>query len=156
MCNLYQSKGSSFITESKYPLTVGEPVVIYLSKTIPLGTCLYFDRFFSTQKLLDIFKIKKMLSTGTVMKNNIPKTVNLVSDKILVKKPRETMIQYVREDRKVCLIKWFDNKPIHLLSNECGKNAINVCKRWNKMKIDVPRHIIVKQVNKNMGRVDLC
>lgn len=128
---VYQGKGSSFITESKYPLTVGESVVIHLSKTIPPGTCLYFDRFFTTQKLLDILKTKKILSTGTVMKNNIPKMVNLVSDKILMKKPRGTTIQYVREDKKVCLIKWFDNKPIHLLSTECGKNPIDVCKRWN-------------------------
>lgn len=156
---VYQGKGSSFITESKYPLTVGESAVIHLSKTIPPGTCLYFDRFFTTQKLLDILKTKKILSTGTVMKNNIPKTVNLVSDKILMKKPRGTTIQYVREDKKVCLIKWFDNKPIHLLSTECVKNPIDVCKRWNKIKrvnIDVPQPIIVKQYNENMGGVDLC
>ncbi|KAL4100977.1 hypothetical protein QTP88_020998 [Uroleucon formosanum] len=31
---VYQGKGSSFITESKYPLTVGESAVINLSKTI--------------------------------------------------------------------------------------------------------------------------
>jgi len=59
-------KGSSFITESKYPLTGGESAVIHLSKTIPPGTCLYFDRFFTTQKLLDILKTKKILSIGNV------------------------------------------------------------------------------------------
>jgi len=32
---IYQGKGSSFITESKYPLTVAESAVIHLSKTIP-------------------------------------------------------------------------------------------------------------------------
>jgi len=112
---VYQGKGSSFITESKYHLTVGESAVIHLSKTLPPGTCLYFDRFLTTQKLIDILKTKKILSTGTVMKNNILKTVNLVSDKILMKKPRGTTIQYVREDKKACLIKWFDYKPCNVL-----------------------------------------
>lgn len=37
---VYQGKDSSFITESKYPLTVGESAVIHLSKNIPPGTCL--------------------------------------------------------------------------------------------------------------------
>lgn len=148
---VYQGKGSSFIIESQYTLTVGESAVIHLSQTKPPGTCLYFDRFFTTQKLLDILKTKTILSTGTVMKNNILKTINLVSDKILMKKPRGTTIQYVGEDKKVCLIKWFDNKSIHLLSTECGKNPIDVCKRWNKMKrikIDVPWPIIVKNTMK--------
>lgn len=93
------------------------------------------------------------------MKNNIPKLLSLVSDKILMKKPRGTSIQYVREDKKVCLIKWFDKKPIHLLSTECGKNPIDECKRRNKMKklkINVLRPIVVKNYNENMGRVDLC
>lgn len=54
------------------------------------------------------------------MKDNIPKMINLVPDKVL-KKSRGMIIQYVREDKKVCLIKWFENKPIHLFSTECGK-----------------------------------
>lgn len=85
---VYQGKGSSFITESKYVLTFGESAVLHLSQSVPQGTCLYFDRFFTTQKLLDILKMKKILGTGTVMKNNIPKSLNLVPDKILMKKPK--------------------------------------------------------------------
>jgi len=37
-----------------------------------------------------------------------------------MKKPRGTSVQYVREDKKLCLVKWFDNKPINLLSTENG------------------------------------
>lgn len=81
---VYQGKGSSFNTDDKFTLTVGESAVIHLSQSIPPGTCLYFDRFFTTQKLLDILKTKKILSTVPVMKNNTPKTVNYIPDKILI------------------------------------------------------------------------
>jgi len=145
---IYQGKGSSFITESKCPLTVGESAVIHLSMTIPSGTCLYFDRFFTMQKLLDILKTKKILSTGTGMKNNIPKAVNLVSDKILLKKPRGTTIQYVREDKKVCLIQWFDNKPKTGFYKGVGDQKktkatpeIGVCSRLCESAIDYHKHL---------------
>lgn len=39
------------------------------------------------------------------------------------------------------------------------KNPIDVCKRWNKIKkikIDVPRPLIIKSYNENMGGIDLC
>jgi len=69
---IYQGKGTTFETNSEYLLTIGESAVVHLSQTVPPGSCLYFDRFFTTQKLMDILKQKKIFCTGTVMKNNIP------------------------------------------------------------------------------------
>ncbi|XP_025202634.1 piggyBac transposable element-derived protein 3-like [Melanaphis sacchari] len=156
---IYQGKGTTFETNSEYLLTIGESAVVHLSQTVPPGSCLYFDRFFTTQKLLDILKQKKIVCTGTVMKNNIPKNIDILSDKILMKKPRGTSVQYVREDKKLCLVKWFDNKPIHLLSTENGSTPHSKCKRWdnkNKKRIEVPIPQIIKNYNDYMGGVDLC
>lgn len=45
------------------------------------------------------------------------------------------------------LVKWFDNKPIHLLSSERGKEPKDTCRRRLKIefkKIDVERPNCVK------------
>lgn len=56
-------------------------------------------------------------------------------------------------------MKWFDNKPIHLLSTENGSTPYSRCKRWdhkNKKRIEVPIPQMVKNYNDYMGGVDLC
>lgn len=63
------------------------------------------------------------------MKNNLPKNITLISDKAMMKSNRGTSKQYVREDKKMVMVKWFDNKPIHLLSSESGKEPKDTCRR---------------------------
>lgn len=51
---IYQEKGSTFETNNKYSLTIGESAVVYLSQSVPPGSCLYtrnkfrFVSFFHT------------------------------------------------------------------------------------------------------------
>ena len=56
-------------------------------------------------------------------------------------------------------MKWYDNKPVHLISTYCGIEPKDKCLRWSvalkgKQEIDRPR--IVKEYNRYMGGVDFC
>lgn len=128
---IYQGKKTTIDHDDcEFSLTLAESVVWHLSETVPPKTCLYFDRYFTTEKLVQILLKKKNFSTGTVMKNHLPKNITLMSDKAMMKSNRGTSKQYVREDKKMVLVKWFDNKPIHLLSSESGKEPKDTCRRW--------------------------
>ena len=32
----------------------------------------------------------------------------------------------------ITVVKWYDNKPVHLISSFCGVNPVGTCKRWSK------------------------
>ncbi|XP_047107029.1 piggyBac transposable element-derived protein 3-like [Schistocerca piceifrons] len=67
--------------------------------------------------------------------------------------------EYVREDKKLCALKWKDNKAVILVSSFVGSEPQVTCKRWSKAQnrsIDVPQPTIVKSYNFNMGGIDLC
>lgn len=49
---------------------------------------------------MDIMKKKKILCTGTVKKNNIPKNIDVLSDKILMKKNLEVLLYNTSEKTK--------------------------------------------------------
>jgi hypothetical protein len=75
-----------------------------------------------------------------------------------IKKHRGTFDQVVRNDEKVTIVKWYENKPIFLASSGHGIEPAENCKRWSKKDrahIQVPRPHLVKQCNTNMGGADM-
>ena len=56
------------------------------------------------------------------------------------------------------LLKWYDNKTVHLISNYKSQEPIENVRRWSvaaKQYVNVPRPAIVKEYNTLMGGVDL-
>lgn len=83
----------------------------------------------------------------------------LESDKSLKDKGRGSSQVLVRNDEKIALTKWYDNKPVLLLSSQFANEESDVCKRYNKKEKEymyVNRPEVVKMYNKNMGGVDLA
>lgn len=76
---VYQG-ASTELSDKEFGL--GPSVVLTLIRSIPRGSTLYFDRYFTTIPLLLHLKSKKFLATGTVMSNRIQK-IPLTSDKEL-------------------------------------------------------------------------
>ncbi|KAI5705049.1 hypothetical protein M8J75_011424 [Diaphorina citri] len=64
------------------------------------------------------------------MPNRIPKDVKLKGDKDMRKEGRGS-IDFV-SDGKVIFIKWFDNKPVYMISTNEGIGVCKPVKRWCK------------------------
>ena len=157
---IFQGKGS-LTPDAKTPkLSVGGLAVLRLIQTVPANTTLFVDRFFTSLPLQDILVKKGITITGTIMKKTIPKKAKKVlkSGAELLKEGRGATNQIVREDQKVCIVQWFDNKEVLMSSNEFGAVPQDTCKRWSKKDkayIDVQRPALIKQYNEKMGGVDL-
>lgn len=154
---IYQ--GKSALSTNTSELGVGACAVLRLSKSMPRGSALFFDRYFTTAPLIRHLSSQGLRATGTIMKNRVPKDSKLLDDKALVKKGRGSFCQTVNVADGICLVKWVDNKPITFASSHIGEDPVGECQRWCKRERvykDVPRPAVVEQYNKNMGGVDLC
>ena len=77
-------------TEGK-PWTVGESVVLRLVQTLDQGTSVYFDRYFTTARLLEQLEARGLHGTGTIKKNLMPKHAKLPTENELAQAGKENM-----------------------------------------------------------------
>ena len=154
----YQGKGRRLMDDES--LTLGEAAVLRLCHSLNDNTHVFFDRWFTTIRLFDKLREKNLGGTGTIMTNRIPRkdTLELMDDKAMKNSPRGTSSQVIRSDGQVCILKWFDLKPILLASNTVDSNPIETCRRWSKLQkkyVIIPRPRMVGDYNTNMGGIDL-
>lgn len=95
-------------------------MILKLTDTLPLGVFVFTDRYFTSIPLIDFLFSRKVFLAGTIMANRIPKNAGISSDNELKKKERGSYDQLVRDDGKIILVKWFDNKPVNLASSCMG------------------------------------
>ncbi|GBP72362.1 hypothetical protein EVAR_55130_1 [Eumeta japonica] len=62
--------GKTMFDESN--LGLGPSVILSLAKSIPPGSCVYHDRYFTTVPLIEEMEKLNLHSTGTIMQNRIP------------------------------------------------------------------------------------
>ncbi|CAK1583879.1 unnamed protein product [Parnassius mnemosyne] len=82
-----------------------EAAILRLSESLVPGHYLYFDRYFSTTKLLNELHLRGFNSTGSIMNNRVPKGCTLSDDKDFIKKPRGTTEVKCRADGKLAIMK---------------------------------------------------
>ncbi|KAL3217787.1 hypothetical protein MRX96_032013 [Rhipicephalus microplus] len=122
---IYQGKNAALYPGSS---GIGESAVLRLTETLPPGTKVYFDRYFTSGPLLDKLAENRITGTGTIMNNRIPKGVTLSSEEELKEKGRGT------------------TQKTHAVGGP-GKK---------KKHIDAFRPDVVRLYNVNMGGVDLA
>lgn len=156
---VYQGKNTGTKTGNG-DFNLGESVVLTLTETLVPGHVIYCDRFFTSIKLMDELHKRGFKCAGTIMKNRLPKYVldNLQTDKQLARQGRGSYDVLVREDKQVALTKWYDNKPVMLLSSIHAAETVDECRRYDRKLrsyVHVQRPEVVKEYNSNMGGVDL-
>lgn len=147
-------KGAKTMFENT-SLGLGPSVVLFLSKTIPSGSCVYHDRYFTTVPLVEEMMRRNLHSTGTIMMNRIPGRAALKFKKDC-KMFRGESQQFVRDG--VALVKWKDNKSVLMASNCTGAEQTDYVKRWDKQtksykNITAPK--VITNYNSHMGGVDV-
>ncbi|XP_039763838.1 piggyBac transposable element-derived protein 3-like [Pararge aegeria] len=149
---VYQGAKTNFGDKS---LGVGASVILHLSKSIPRGSCLYFDRFFSSIPLLERLNELGLHGTGTIMMNRVLERKNM-DFKLDRKMKRGESQQFVSND--VVVVKWMDNKSVLVASNCTSGDDSCLIKRWDKNLsafTDVSCPKVIANYNKNMGGVDI-
>ncbi|KAJ8930526.1 hypothetical protein NQ314_016673 [Rhamnusium bicolor] len=133
-------------------------VVLRLAKIIPRNDYhkIYFDNWFNSLQLqIELYKMG-IHGLGTVRSNRLEGCA-FTNDKEMKKKGRGTMEEMsVVVDVELLATKWFDNKPVYLLSSFVGAYPTSQVKRWDsktKSKIDVECPKSVTVYNQFMGGV---
>ncbi|KAG1934670.1 piggyBac transposable element-derived protein 3 [Pimephales promelas] len=157
---LYQGTGS-LIEKVEEPegLSLGNLVIERLCQTLHRGTKVYCNRFFTTIKGVQRMMDKELYMTGTITKNQLTEVKHkLPSDKAMKNAGRGTSSEVSAGDGKLCVVKWYDNKPVLLVSVVHGRQPEDTCQRWDKKKkqyVTVSRPSIIREYNSKMGGVDL-
>lgn len=139
----------------------GEKAVLKLTEALVPGHLVYFDRYFTTVKLVSKLKTRGIESTGTLMKNRIPGGARevLESDNSLKQKGRGSCQVLVTNDKTMAITKWLDNKAVIMLSSTYTNENPDTCRRYCKKEktyLYFDRPDVIKMYNKNMGGVDLA
>ncbi len=138
-------------------------IVLHLAKTIPEGMnhLLYFDNWFTSIPLVTHLAKKDIHCLGTVRINRVPGiSSHISSDKELLKRGRGFYNEFAStiDGVDMRLVKWADNKCVHLLSDFASVSPMGTCKRYDKRKreiVEVQCPSIVRTYNSFMGGVDL-
>ncbi|KAH9629018.1 hypothetical protein HF086_007503 [Spodoptera exigua] len=95
-----------------------------------------------------------------IINNVLPPTgEGLLSDKELKKRGRGSFSQVVDNDKKIAIVKWYNNKVVTLACSYADAYPVHEIKRWRKeqkQKIGVTCPQLVRHYNQHMGGVDLC
>jgi len=130
---IYQG-ATTFQSSDDTDLGAGGVVVANLANSLPVGSHIVCDRYFTSVSLIDHTSTHKIHVTGTVMKNRIPHQARskLTDDKVLAAQGRGSSVVVSRRDDKVCIVKWYDKKPIILASSAYAIQPSDQCRRYSK------------------------
>ena len=145
--------------EEPKDLGLGSLVIDRLCQTLHPYTHVYCDRFFTSIQCVEHMMKKNIFVTGTVMKNRVAAAEEkLPSDSKMKTDGRGSSAQVTTDDGKICVVKWYDNKPVLMISDVHEKEPQDTCARWDKklkQYVTIQRPSIVREYNSKMGGVDL-
>ena len=136
-------------------------IVLKLTECVPrnMDYRLFYDNYFAGI-LLQVTLVKLQIHSLSTVRANRLKGCVLKSDKEMKKIGRGTHqeLHTVVDDVEVRVVKWYYNKPVHILSTYASAHPISQVERWDKKKkeiIKISCPSVILQYNKSMGGVDL-
>lgn len=112
---------------------LGGIIVNHLVRTIPTTkpTHLFTDKYFTRIVILAFLMTQNIFLTGTVVSNRtdvvvagFPKDIDVI---------RESSVSWTRDNEKVSIVKWKNNKPVHFLSSILSLFIIFWHHTWMKL-----------------------
>ena len=134
-------------------LSLGEAIVLRFVLSIDPGASLYFDKYFTSTKLLEELFDRGINGTGIIKKNLLPKEASFKSKNQLRKEGHGASDVQVRIDKKFAITSWYDdcNRKIkYFVSNAYSAAPEDIYQRWSKTKnkyISVKRPCVVREYN---------
>ncbi|KAK2723512.1 hypothetical protein QYM36_001996 [Artemia franciscana] len=120
---IYTGKGAVEISE----LGQGTDVVLRLVENMPrfMNFKLFFDNFYTGIDLIHKLRVEYGIeSCGTIRSNRMRGAV-LDTDANMKKKGRGSVDFRFERHSEVSVVKWYDNKPVHLASSYCAVTPID-------------------------------
>ncbi|XP_047141142.1 piggyBac transposable element-derived protein 3-like [Hydra vulgaris] len=141
---------------------MGGNVVYRLTQSLPSGVDykIFFDNYFLSIDILRLLKEKIFLAVATIRKDRLKDaSKKLLNEKDFKKAGRGSTDCIVDVNSGICIVRWYDNNIVQLISNYVGNEPGTPANRWSKkdkkfVTIDQPK--IVEIYNAHMGGVDLC
>jgi len=156
---LYQASATEFDIplQIQKQVGMGGSVVLTLAQDLEKNKhCLYFDNFFAEYNLFEILLHKTIYAASTIRVNRFSKQPFL-NDKWMTLKGRGTTDEIRNKEDTICLVKWYDNKPVYMCSNFIASGEVEKVKIWDKKTkqyLDIEQPEVIKMYNKSMGGVD--
>ena len=105
-------------------------------------------------------KEDKFWAIATIRKDRLKDAKNLLlGEKDLKKTGRGSSDYVVDANSGICIVRWYDNNVVQLISNYVGPDLGAAARRWSKKDhefVHIDRPAIVENYNAHMGGVDLC
>ncbi|KAK2709630.1 hypothetical protein QYM36_013336 [Artemia franciscana] len=140
------------------PFGLGGDVVMRLLGSLApeVGHKIFFNNWFSSVDLVVHLKGIRYDCVGTIRQNRLS-GCELMEEKELKRFRLEHVYWRVEKSKEVCLVRWYDNKAVTLVSNCVAVEPKDTCRRWDsseKKYVEIKRPAVIKQYNKYMGCVD--
>ncbi|XP_037942672.1 piggyBac transposable element-derived protein 3-like [Teleopsis dalmanni] len=110
-----------------YGLGISSDVVLYLAQGLPKDR-LYFDNWFTSVSLLISLKKMGSFATGSVRKNRIS-NCQMLSDAKFKNRGKGSFDMKCDINHNLVCVKWFNNKPVQLISSCEDHQHVGICKR---------------------------
>lgn len=128
-------------------LGIGGDIVMRLVEQLPKhrNFKIFFDNWSSSHHLVLELKPMDLLAVGTIRQNRLS-GCSLKSEKELQKAGRGGYDYRTDVLNNVLILKWYDNKSVHVISSYMGVTPIEKAKRWSSkdkkhIEVDIPSAI---------------
>ena len=137
------------------PLGMSGNVVLRLVDDLPKhqNHKLFVDNWFASYDLAVELKKLGIYMVAILRKNRLA-GCSLQTDASLKKSGHGSYDYRVETNENIMLLKWFDNKAVHIISSYKSQEPIENVRRWSvsaKQYVNVPRPAIVTEYNTFMG-----
>ena len=152
---MYQSADKSTVSNLG---VIGDTVMRLCQDIVGKNHKIFMDNLFTSIPTINSLKTKDIYVVGTIRTNRLQGAgEKLVDTKVLLKTGRGSSSVATSSDN-ISVIRWSDNKIVHMISSFCGQEPQDSAQRWDrktKKHVEVSRPQCIIQYNRFMGGVDM-